>query len=128
VLCLLSQPLYRTVIVSDAKNKTKFWDLQISGAELNGCEYFMPLTMKELNKLKPHLLKTVEIDYNISVNEDCSRKLPKYCCYKCGWETFGTTPIIKMHNSIGKCYGCGSDKQELYNQMYFKIPLFQDKK
>lgn len=115
---------YRTVVVADTKNKTHFLDIHLGGFELKNQEFFVPLTMKELNKLKPHLYKMLLIDYNISFNDECLLKLPNFCCYECGKNTFGTKPIIKNINSIGKCYNCGKEKQNLLRKEYFKIDIF----
>lgn len=119
---------HRTVVAADSKNKTLFFNIHLFPLELKDEQFFIPLTMKELNKLKPHLYKMLLIDYNISFNEECLKALPNFCCYECGKNTFGTTPVInKNTNSIGKCFNCGKEKQELLRKEYFKIDIFNTK-
>jgi hypothetical protein len=115
---------YRTIIVADAKNKTVFHNYHLGGFDFKQKEFFTPLTMKELNKLKPHLYKMLLIDYRISFNQDCLDKLPISCCYQCASNTFGTTPELKNINSIGKCLKCGKEKQNIFNIERFKIDIF----
>ncbi len=114
----------RPIIVADSVNKTIFLDYYSRNINLRNEEFFLPLTMKELNKIKPHLRKTLLIDYNISFNKDCLDKLPKYCCYECGKSTFGTNPIV-IKNTVGKCNSCGKEKQHLHISEKFKIDIFK---
>lgn len=117
---------FRTVIVATPNIGTRFlpYSVQIKPNELRLTEYFTPLTMEELDIIKPHLRKTLKPDYRISFNEDGLKKLTKYCCFKCGNSVFGTSPITK-HNTIGRCYNCGTPDSELFISEKFKIDIFR---
>jgi len=115
----------RTLIIATPRVKTIFTDwrdkVHPTGKDK---ECFIPLTMKELNKIKPHLRKVLLVDYRISFNEDILRKLPDYVCYDCGVDSFNNPVSIKQ-NTIGRCKNCNSEKKPLYITSAFKIDVFK---
>lgn len=116
---------YRTVLVATPSKKTKFLYFRLSNIEIKNNEFFEELTMKELDKLRPHLLRTLVADYKISFNENLLSIMPKYCCYPCGANAFRSYPKPKTHNTIGKCNHCNKEKVELHLTEYFKKDIFK---
>jgi len=82
-------------------------------------DYFEPITLKELNKIKPHLLKNMIPLATYSFNEFYNDLLPGLVCYKCGSGVFSTKPDPHKINKVGKCKNCGIEKQNLYSTKLF---------
>lgn len=117
---------YRTVILATHSEKRRIlrWNRpQIA----NNYEYFEPLSMQELDKLKPHISKTLIIDYNLSFNDYYLNQIyGSFCCNDCGVKLFKTQQCLMIENTIGECEVCGEKNKKLHHKTRFRREYWED--
>lgn len=120
-----------TVVVATPTQKHRFINRLTTNSrmEMVYLDSLEPLTLVELEKLRPHLNKTLIPDYIVSLNDYYLEKLPDYCCYSCAIKMFKEHPKkVVMYNFIGKCKSCGDTQTKIYKTTRFRLSVWDKTK